>query len=247
MRVERATRRNKAIPIVSCGCLGIIAGVVLVLLIGIIVLLPALPRLAAQAAGFTPKGDTQAVFTSAQPTPDIQIQNPVAPPDAVLNVNQPNVGPLPADQNYYRVETGTTDSGAPAAAVTFTEANLMDLCRQRTTVCSNTNGQFRNVRIDLRPGGAVVYADVQIPQLPVEQTIGVVLRLDSSGRQFEIVGVDIGGALFGIPSGELGDQVMQVAATGNTLLQQLELEAGGGQYRLSQVYIDDSTVTLLLQ
>jgi hypothetical protein len=220
--------------------------VLLMLIIGVVVLLPALPRLAAQAAGFTPKGDTQAVFASIQPTPDIQIQNPVAPPDAVLNVNQPNVGPLPADQNYYRVETGITDSGAPAAAVTFTEANLMDLCRQKTTLCSNTNSQFRNVRIDLRPGGAVVYADVQIPQLPVEQTIGVVLRLDSTGRQFEIVGVDIGGALFGIPSGELGDQVMQVAATGNTLLQQLELEAGG-QYRLSQVYMDDTTVTLLLQ
>lgn len=246
MQVQRATRRKSTLPMLSCGCVGIVAGVVLVVLIGIIVLLPALPRLAAQAAGFTPKGDTQAVFTNAQqPTPNIQ--NPVAPLDAVLDVNQPDVGPLPADQNYYQVQTGTTDTGAPAASVTFTEANLMDLCRQRTTLCSDANSQFRNVRIDLRPGGAVVYADVQIPELPVQQAMGVVLRLDTSGRQFEVAGVDIGGSLFGIPSGALGDQVAQVAATGNTLLQQLELEAGGGQYRLSQVYIDDLTVTLLLQ
>ncbi|MBI5671222.1 MAG: hypothetical protein HZC41_24765 [Chloroflexi bacterium] len=248
MRVQRASRRNPW-PMLGCGCAGIGIGVVLMLGIGLLLLLPALPGLAARVAGLTPKGDTQAVFASVQqlPTPEIRVQNPVAPPDAVLDINQPNVGPLPASENYYSVATGVTNTGAPAATVTFTEANLMELCVQRTTVCSNTNDQFRNVRIDLRPGGVVIYADVQLPDFPVQQTVGIALRLDSSGRQFEVAGVDIGGQLFDLPPGTLGDQVAQIAANGNALLQQMELEAGGGQYRLSQVYIDDTTATLVLQ
>lgn len=247
MRVQRASRRSPWL-LLGCGCAGIGVGVILVLGLGALLLLPALPGLAARAAGMTPKGDTQAMFANVQqpPTPVIVVQNPAAP-DAVLDINQANVGPLPASDNYYSAATGMTDTGAPAAAVTFTEANLMDLCVQRTTLCSNTNDQFRNVRIDLRPGGAVVYADVHLPDLPVQQAVGVALRLDSSGRQFEVAGVDIGGQLFDLPPGGLGDQVAQIAANGNALLQQMELEAGGGQYRLSQVYIDDTAATLVLQ
>lgn len=245
MRIERVSRRSPW-PLIGCGCAGLAMGVILILGISVILLLPALPGLAARVAGFTPKGETQAIFTGAPVSPPV-IQDAVVPSSAVLEINQPNIGALPADQNFYSVTTGTTDTGMAVAAVTFTEANLLDICRQRTTLCSEANDQFRNVRLDLRPGGAVVYAEVSLPDLPVRQTVGVVLRLDATGRQFEIAGVDIGGQLFDVPPGTLSEQAAQIAANGNALLRQLELEAGGGVYRLNQVYIDDAAVTLILQ
>ncbi|HEX2906225.1 MAG TPA: hypothetical protein VHO69_05150 [Phototrophicaceae bacterium] len=247
MRVQRVSRRNNKLLWVGCGCLGALGIMAVVTIIGVIVLLPALPGLAAQVAGLQPSGSTANVFAAVEPTPDVQLQNPVSPPDAVLNVSGADVQPLPAGTNTYTVTTGTNSDGAPVALVTFTESRLMELCYQRTQACSNTNEQFRNLNLDLRPGGAVVYADVLVPQLGVTQTIGVVLRLDSSRRQFAVAGVDISGTLYTIPPDTLGTQVAQIAQTGNDLLRQLELEAGGGQYALAEVYIDDTTVTLVLR
>lgn len=247
MRIERATRRSSPLPLVGCGCAGILIGGTLVVVLALVVLLPALPGLAVRFAGFTPIGSTSGVFAAAPPPPEMQVQNPVAPGDAVLNLGSYGTQPLSADARYYSVTTGTSAAGAPVALVTFTENSLMELCHQRTDICSNTNSQYRNVRLDLRPGGAVVYADLRLPELGIWQAVGVALRLDASGRQFEVAGVDVGGTLYDLPPSGLGEQVAQIAAAGNDLLRQLELIAGGGRYTLSQVYIDDTTLTLLLR
>jgi hypothetical protein len=123
----------------------------------------------------------------------------------------------------------------------------MDLCYRRSDVCSNASGQYRNPRIDLRPGGAVIYADIYVPEVGIWQQTGVVLRLDGSGRQFEVAGVDMGGTLYALPSGDLGTRLAEVAQTGNTILSQLALQAGGGRYVLQQVRIDDNALTLVMR
>ena len=152
------------------------------------------------------------------------------------------------DNGLYTLEVGNDPAGAQAAVVSFTEEGLQELCRQRTDICSGSNPRYRNARIDLRPGGAVVYADVSIPELGgVAQTAGVVLQLDASGRQFEMAGVDIGGTLYDVPPESFGATVSELQQVGNDVLNQLRLEAGGGQFALAQVSIDDTTLSITLR
>jgi hypothetical protein len=243
MQIQRRQRRSN-MPTLACGCLGIAGLLAVVLVAAIIILLPLLPGLTLQFVGFQPKGTTEQVL-AAIPTPQsIVLQNPVTPPQAVVNLG--SYGTLPTTQDY-TIAVGSNAAGAQVATVNFTEAGLMQMCYQRTDLCSNTNPQYRNARIDLRPGGGVVYADVYVQQFGIWQPIGVVLRLDASGRQLEVAGVDVNGRLYALPPNEISEQISQIVTGGNEALRQLSLEAGGGRYLLTSIRIDDQTVTLVLQ
>ncbi len=245
MRIQRAARRQRRSRWLGCGCLGAAFGVVLVGLVAVIVIVPALPGLAARVAGLTARGSTDAVFADAPP-PAVQVENAATPPDAVVILGDYGQASLDAAAGYYSVVTGFS-GGVPTAVIGFTENSLMELCGLYADICDPTGGSFRNVRLDLRPGGAVVYADLLVPGLSVWQPVGVVLRLDAARRQFVVVGVDLGGTLYDLPPDALGEQVTQLANAGNDLLRRLELQAGGGRYAQPEVLIDDQTLTLVLR
>jgi hypothetical protein len=226
----------------------VIVGLLAVAFIAIVLVLTSLPNIAAQLVGFTPRGSTDALFQEALPIPTIQLQDSVQPPQFTVDLGQYGQQTLSNDSGLYSVEVGNDETGTQAAIVSFSEAGLQELCRQRTDICGPNNPRYRNGRIDLRPGGAIIYADVSIPELGgVEQTAGVVLRLDGSGQRFELAGVDIGGTLYDAPPESFGATVSELERTGNDILNQLRLEAGGDQFALSQVSIDDSALTLTLR
>ncbi len=240
MRVKRSTRRG--LPLGLCGCLAAAMVVVVVLGITTVVLFFNLPSLALLLAGFKPQGSTSQVFVGQPTTSPVQLENPVTPPEAVVNLGSSGSQELPASN----VQTGTIN-GSAAAAVSFTESDLMTLCHQRTTFCSDTNPQYKNVEVDLQPGGGVIYADVNVPQIGSTQRIGVALKLDPSHRQFQVMGVDVDGTLYGLPTGDLGQRVLDVAAKANELLQQASLQAGSGEYNLSDIQIDANSITFVMQ
>ena len=122
----------------------------------------------------------------------------------------------------------------------------MQLCQQVSTLCSADNTQYRNVQFDLRNGGAVFYADVTVPGLGVTQRAGVVLRLRDAAR-FEVAGMDVGGTLYDVPPEAFGDLVNEVERTGNDILRQLSVQADGTTYTLTEVYISDELLTLVLR
>jgi hypothetical protein len=59
--------------------------------------------------------------------------------------------------------------------------------------------------------------------------------------------VDIGGALYDTPPGDMSALVEDIERTGNDILNQLSLQASGSQYTLSEVRVDDSTLTLIMR
>ncbi len=240
MRVQRASRRNNSLGL--CGCLAATLLLVVVLAIGAVVVFLRMPNIALLVAGFKPQGSTTQLFAGQADTPPIQVQNGISPQTAVVDLGTAGNQPLPSNS----VQTGTID-GSLAATVSFTESDLMNLCRQRTTFCSDSNPQYRNVKVDLQPGGGVVYADVNVPELGLAQTIGVVLRLDGTHRQFEIVGVDMGGTLYGLPSGELGTRLQDVANKANALLQTASLNTDSGDYNLSDIHINANSITFVMR
>lgn len=246
MQIERQTRRSSTIPLLGCGCLTLAiacAGAAVVALL----LLPALPGIALQIAGFQNRGSTDAVFDDVVVPPVPVVQNAVSPAEVTIDLGSYGTETLSPSRYDYVLAVGSSVTGSQLATVSFTESSLMALCMQRTTICGAGNGQVRGARIDLRPGGAVVYADVLIPQINTWQNLGVVLRLDGSGRQLVVAGIDSGGALYGLPANELGSIVRDVENTANDILRQLALNAGGSRYSLAQVLIDDANLTLILQ
>jgi hypothetical protein len=247
-RIQRPSTRRNYLPFIACGCIGIVGGAMLVAGIVLLLLIPAMPGLALQFSGFQSKGSTNTVFQNVPPAPTVAVQNAAQPQQATINLGSYGSQPIAIEPNQtqYQVVVGTGNTGAPLATVSFTESGLMDMCYQRADLCGNSNAQYRNPRLDLRPGGAIIYADVYIPNFGIWQPIGVVLRLDNSQRQFQVAGVDVNGTLYDLPSSGLGDQVADVARVGNDMLNQLSLEASGGRYALSQVIIDDTTLTLVM-
>jgi hypothetical protein len=244
---RQPVRRRSSFSVLACGCLTALVGLLIVAAVAFVLLMPTLPNLAAQLVGFTARGSTEALF-QATPIPTIELQNPVQPQQFTVDLGQYGAQTLSNDSGLYDVQVGSDPVGNQAAVVTFSEAGLQELCRQRSDVCGPNNPRYRNAQIDLRPGGAVVYADVVIPELGnVEQRAGVVLRLDASGQRFEFAGVDINGTIYDVPPDRLGATVADMERTGNDILNQLRLDAKGGQYTLSQVSINEDTLTVLLR
>jgi len=228
--------------------MSVIVGLLAVAGVAVVLLLPNLPNIAAQLIGFSPRGETSNVFQAATPIPTIELQNVVQPQQFTVDLGQYGQQTLPNDTSLYTLQVGNDQTGTQAAVVSFTEAGLQELCRQRVDVCNSPDPRFRNPRIDLRPGGAVIYADVSLPEFGgIQQTAGAVLRLDASGQRFEFAGVDLGGTLYDVPPDSLGATINELERTGNAILDQLVLNAGGDQFVLSHVSIDDTTLTITLR
>lgn len=245
-------RRRRGPSILSClaGCL--LGAVVLVIIgvIAVVVLLPHIPSLAARVAGLNSRGQTAAIFTSATPAPVIQLQDASKPAQITVNMGDYG-GEQTLDTSNYNVEVGADSTGTQTAVATFSEADLLAICQQRSPLCNGSDPRFKNPRIDLRPGGMVFYADATIPNqynVTLSQTVGVVMKLDASGKQFEFAGIDLGGELFDNPPEQLADTVDKMQAGANALLTQVTVDAGSGQaLTVSQINIDDNNLTLVLR
>lgn len=243
MQVKRPARRNNA-PFLVCGCMAF-AGV-MVVVVGIIVVLvviPLLPGMALQSAGFIPKGQTESLFANVpEPTP-IPLENASAPVDAVINLGTLGSQPLPPQTSDYTLAVGNT-VGAPAASLSFTETGLMNLCYQHADVCQTTTEQYRNVRLDLRPNGMILYADVYLKDFSLWQPAGIIMQLNADQRHLDVVGVDVNGTIYGLPPAGLGETVAQIAQQANNLLERISLDASGRRYALDQIQITETAVTL---
>ena len=243
MSVNRMQRYNyrRRRPI-GCGCLAALAGFVALIGLGVVLLLPVLPTIGLRLIGFSPVGETDTVFEGVVPAPAISLDGGIRQGQATVNLGSYGNYRLSGDSAAYSIVVG----GQTAVAI-FSESGLLDLCRQLSAVCGTNSGPYRNLRVDLRPGGAVIYADVTISELGLSQTVGMVAVVDDSGRQFTVAGVDMGGVLYSVPPNSLGDLVADFERVGNDLLRQLTLDAGGGRYDLSEIRVSDNELTLILR
>ncbi len=245
MRIERQTRRSSLNPTyLACGCLTVLIGGGLFLaLVGIFVL----PGLILQLGGFESRGSTAALFEEVTPPPTVEIENAsTGSSDVVIDLGRFGTETLNNNLYDYTVVTGNTSSGAQIATVSFDEANLLALCRQRSDICGPSNPQFRNARFDLKPGGAIVHGEILVPQIGLWQNAGIVLNLVNN-RRLQVAGVDIGGSLYAVPPNEFSNVVSEVERIGNETLDQMIVQAGGTQYNLDTVLIDESNLTLVLR
>jgi hypothetical protein len=232
----------------GCGCTGLVAFLAVLLFAGLYAFWPALTGLAFQLFGLNRVGETDAVFAGHTPPPTAVVLNASQPQQVRVEMGQYGSQTLNVDQHTYSVVTGTTDSGARVAMASFSEDGLLALCAQHSPICRGDDDRFRNVSIDLRPGGAVIYVDASVGGM-FSQRIGVVLRLDDTRTRFVVAGVDLNGGLYdysALPA-EIVSVVDEVERVGNDILRQLAVETGGESYMLSEVIIDDTTLTIVMR
>lgn len=185
-----------------------------------------------------------------EPPPTVAVQNPQPPPSQVT-VNLGSLGSQSLDTRDFSVVSGSTDDGRRVSTVTFTETGMLDFCRRQSPLCRNGNQQVRNISFDLRPNGAVVNLDVNAGAF--WQRIGVVLRLDNTQRNFQVVGVDLAGTTYApnaLPLGldsVVGAAIADIEREGNNALRQMALESGGDRYTLERVLIDHNALTLVMR
>lgn len=255
-RYPARQRRGPSCWLIGCGCLSAgMIGLVLVSVVGFVLFRPQLTALVVGAAGLEAQGETDAIFetvAAAPTTTPVPLQNATRPQQVTVDLGsyggQQAINPNTVQADVQVGSDATT--GQQTAVVRFTEAALLDLCRQQSTFCNNSDPQFQNVMFDLRPGGVIVYADVNVPTdlgIPVNDRVGLVLRLDNTGRRFAFAGVDLNGLLFDVPRDQFGDIITQYEQAGNDLLSQMTVDAGGGSLDLDSVQIDDTTLTLVLR
>ncbi len=247
--MQRGGRRSSLLT-AAIGCLFVFGVGIVVLIAAILIFRPNLAGIAAQIAGFRSNGDTGQVFAEVTPAPVVELINPTQPAEITLDLGDYGVRQLDPNSNLYEFTVGESPTGGQAAVATFTEEGLMEICRAQSPICSDNSPdpRIRNPRIDLRPGGVVVYVDVTLPQFGnITQNAGIVFSLDDSRRQFEFAGVDLGGGLFSVPPETFGTTITELETRGNELLRDLSVQAGGGQYTLSEVVIDESLLTIVLR
>lgn len=256
MRVDRYNyhRRGRWLQI-GCGCLTGLAFMTVMACALVYTFSAALTPLVLRLAGIENLGRTDALFADITLAPTPAVLNPIAPPRAVFSAGEYGDETLNLEPQSFSIVTGSSDTGSQVATATFTEAGLLQLCNERSAVCSGADGRYRNAAIDLRPGGAVIYVDVRAELLGREvwQRIGVVLRLDAAQTGFDVIGVDVDGITYdptSLPGGlgdVVGESINEIENTGNDVLRQLVLEAAGQRYVLSEAIIDHTTLTLVMR
>jgi hypothetical protein len=194
-------------------------------------------------------GRTDDVFDQVVPT--VAIENPVPGP-ADVTVNLGSIGTVNTSTRDYTVISGSLAGGGPSVTtVTFSESEALAICHERSTICRTGSDQVRSIQVDFRPGGGIVYADVNTGVF--WQRVGIVVQLDPSHTQFQVVGVDVSGVVYNpdtLPFGlsdEVGDLIRDFEREGNEALRQLTVDADGRVYRLYDIIIDDQTLTVLMQ
>lgn len=250
-RPEARPRRRSNLAWIGCGCAAALGVLAVIIVIGAVILAPRLPEILAGVAGMSASGRTETLFQPSPPPPTIELQNASEPSQVTVNLGQyGGQQTITADNQYYDVVVGDDPAGQQTAVVTFTEAGLLEICRQQNEVCRGGDPRFQNISLDLKPGGAVIYADVNMPTqygVTLQQRAGVVLQLDASQRHLRFAGIDLNGTLYTNPPAEMAGMVQEFEQVGNDVLNQVTVNAGAGELALRETRIDDTTLTLIMQ
>src|SRR5262245_27182937 len=114
MRIERQKRRSNW-PLIGCGCATALTALLAIAGAVVLVLIAFLPDITLQLNGFSQIGDTDNLFDQAAALPPVEVNNPVTPPEVVVDLGAYGSQEIPAVTNEYTVVTGSSDTGAPLA------------------------------------------------------------------------------------------------------------------------------------
>lgn len=246
MRLERYRYQPRSMRISpACGCLTVLSGGVLLGAVALALILPQIPGIPLRLAGFQAAGDTDDLFTAATPAPAIDLMPQDNPPRVLVTAGDLGQRNWNTQGPGYSINTGMQD-GLSVLQAQFDEDGLLEICRQYSEFCETDGYPLKNARFDLRSGGVIVSGEVYIEPSGTWQRVNIVITLTQNQR-VAISGVDVNGTLYTVPPAGMGDIITQAESMLNDTLQQLTVQSGSTRYRLSDLYISDDTLTLIMR
>ncbi|MEO1441593.1 MAG: hypothetical protein AAFV33_14445, partial [Chloroflexota bacterium] len=203
-----------------------------------------------EVAGFEAEGRTDDIFTDVQSNPVPQVvQQEQAPAQFSVSAGTYGQETIPNNAGASLI-VGTDETGQDIATVTSTEGDFVELCRAWSYVCTSqgiteSGYTVRNASIDLKPGGGIVYAEVQPEGSALRQRVGLVMQVE--GTRLVVRGVDVNGFLYSSPPAELATLVNEAERVANDVIRQVAVTAQGEQYDLESISINDGSLTVILR
>ena len=149
-----------------------------------------------------------------------------------------------SDTSARRLERGRVEEGTLAYYIEFDQAGINTYLNTWFGRYVAQEKRVRNVSLDLKPGGAVVYAEVNLEV--GWKRVGAVFMLDGSGRQLMLAGVDMDGRLYSTPpDGQIASLVAQLESESNRALRELTFVDPAGRLTIRQISIDEDRVQIL--
>jgi hypothetical protein len=234
LRIERYQARGKrGFSGCSCGLITIGGGIILAILV--VLIAPAFPSIGLRLAGFQPIEKT---INQSPPEPIPVINSAQTTSQVVLSAG--SYGQQTINQSSaYTMQIGVDDNNRDVAQITMTENGILTICGQYTDLCTTTGDQFRNVAVNLQNNRATISGEAFILSLNTWQALSAIVSITTENK-IVIDGVEVNGTLFGIPDGELGQQLRDIQTNANGALRQLTLQSNGETYNLSDITITET-------
>jgi hypothetical protein len=148
------------------------------------------------------------------------------------------------DIHARRLERGWTQDGVLAYYVEFDEEGANAYLQRWFEPYVEREDRVRNTWVDLKPGGAVAYAEVNL-EVGWEQ-VGAVLMLDASGRQLILAGVDVDGRIYSTPpAGRIAELADELESLSNRALRELTFIDPAGRLTIQGMSISENGVQIL--
>jgi hypothetical protein len=143
-----------------------------------------------------------------------------------------------------RLERGRIEDGALAYYIEFDQAGINTYLNCWFGGYVAQEPRVRNVWLDLKPGGAIVYAEVDLEV--GWQGVGAVFMLDASGRQLILAGVDMDGRLYSTPpEGQVASLVARLESESNRALRELAFVDPAGRLTVQRISLGEDLVQIL--
>ena len=150
-----------------------------------------------------------------------------------------------ADEIYaQKLERGLVNGDQVAYYIEFDELGLNTYLGHWFGEYVVQTDRVRDVSIDLVPGGAMIYADVNLEL--GWQHVGAAFMLDPNGRQLSLVGVDIDGRFYSTPpAGSVAELARQLETQSNRALRDLVFIDPAGRLVIRQISLGPDQAQIL--
>ena len=229
MQIKRYSSRPRQFR--ACGCVGVMAGLGVLLAIFLLLAAPALPGVILRMAGFEPIANVQRPTSTANPIP-------VAAAAAVRSsalLSAAGLGQLnlPPSSNY------VITAGADIIRIIIQAESIAAVCFQFAEFCGNSGHPLRRAEIKLDSGSLVIAGEAFVEPLNIWQTIELRVSLDAPNAiQIDSLGLD--GIHYRIPENEWGQRIRELETSFNDILSRLSLQVDGRSYLLFDIIISEN-------
>jgi hypothetical protein len=143
-----------------------------------------------------------------------------------------------------RLERGRIEEDTLAYYIEFDQVGINSYLNRWFGGYVAQEPRLRNVSLDLKPGGAIVYAEVDLEV--GWQGVGAVFMLDASGRQLILAGVDMDGRLYSTPpDGQIARLVARLESESNRALRELAFVDPAGRLTVQRISLGEDLVQIL--